>query len=265
MDQTRTRKRAFELDERTSGLEWQDDTSYENTESKSVRKKRSRRTGKLQPSIRDINEEFNSLRKKIAGLEKEGRKLQAEKTALARESVLNSRRGTTALWVQAEIEAKFRDLKKLIGSWIKKYMSNKPIDNLSFKEKKDILSACESDVFHGVFYERDFPKIQEIPRATRLLLEGFLFAQGVHFLVERPFIFLDAILHSETWLSSSLIGYQEHEAHFVKFAQDLAECECSHILHPHIQNGLMIIANQAMRARITQIRVNGGLPACSNR
>ena len=152
--------------------------------------------------------------------------LEGKLKKVTKESVLNARRGAKGVWDQSKIETEWKFLKRDIKSWVKKHGTTRKILTFSDGEKKDILSACASDCYQEVFSEDDFAIIQELPKGAQLLLEGFLYAHSIFYLIGRPFLFVDAVLQEHSHPSTALLAFGNYESVFEDFAQNLAECKC---------------------------------------
>ncbi|KUL88292.1 hypothetical protein ZTR_04969 [Talaromyces verruculosus] len=151
--------------------------------------------------------------------------LEGKLKKVTKESVLNARRGATGVWEQSKIETEWRILKRDIKLWVKKHGTTRKILTFSDGDKEDILSACASDCYQEVFSEDNFGIIQELSKGAQLLLEGFLYAHAVQYLIARSFLFVDTVLQEHSMPSKAILGFGNYETMFEDFAQDLAECE----------------------------------------
>lgn len=153
--------------------------------------------------------------------------LEGKLKAVTKESVLNARRGAKGAWDHGKIETEFKNVKRDVKNWVKKYGTTKKLSTFSDTFKKDILSACTADQYQNVFSEDNFGIIQELPKGAQLLLEGFLYAQSNYNLIIRPFLFIDAVLQEHSHPSSAITAFGNYEKLFEEFADSLGECKYS--------------------------------------
>jgi hypothetical protein len=165
------------------------------------------------------------LQERLKRLESEKKILEGSLKSVTRESVLNARRGAKGVWDQAKIETEFKNLKRDVKNWVKKYGTTKKLSTFSDGVKRDVLSACASDCYQKVFAEEDFDLIQELPKGAQLLLEGFLYAYSIYYLIARPFLFVDAVLQEHSRPNSAILSFGNYETVFEEFAHSLAECK----------------------------------------
>ncbi|PCG93693.1 Hypothetical protein PENO1_079540 [Penicillium occitanis (nom. inval.)] len=153
------------------------------------------------------------------------KKLETSLKNVTKESVLNARRGAKGVWDQSKVETEWKILKRDIKSWVKKHGTTRKILTFSDDAKKDILSTCVSDCYREVFSEDNFGIIQELPKGAQLLLEGFLYAHAVQYLIARPFLFVDSVLQEHSMPSKAILGFGNYETMFEDFAESLAKCD----------------------------------------
>ncbi|KAE8548763.1 hypothetical protein TMatcc_010385 [Talaromyces marneffei ATCC 18224] len=183
------------------------------------------------PSINNNGSQIKDLQNRIKDLETLkktlGTKIGKLETAVknvTKESVLNARKGTKGVWDKAKMQTEFINLKRDIKNWVKRYGTTTKISAFPDAHKKDILSACEIDQYREVFSKGDFDAIQELSKGAHLLLEGFLYAQAVHVLVSRPFVFIDAMFQEHSRPNNTILGYGNNEHLFAEFAEGLTQC-----------------------------------------
>lgn len=168
---------------------------------------------------------FKQLQGLLKKSEKQRKDLQSKLIEVTKESVLNSRSGTKGVWDQAKIQAEFKTVKKDIKNWIKKYGTTKMISTFSDTIRKDISLACTTEEYRRVFSVDDLPDIQELPKGAQLLLEGFLYAQSTYHLINRPFLFVDAVLQEHSHPNSAILAFGKYETQFEDFAENLRKCK----------------------------------------
>lgn len=167
------------------------------------------------------------LQERLKESEKKNKDLESKLKKVTTESVLNARSGTKGVWDQAKIEAEFKTVKRDVKSWVKKYGTTQMISTFSNGAKKDIASACNTEQYRGVFSVDDFADIQELPKGAQLLLEGFLYGQSVYNLIDRPFLFVDAVLQEHSHPNKALSAVGNYEQLFDDFAESLEACKYS--------------------------------------
>jgi hypothetical protein len=181
----------------------------------------------LQERIKDLQDRNKKIEAEKKTLQSKLTKLEASLKNVTKQSVLNARKGAKGVWDQRKIDTEFKSLKRDIKNWVKKYGTAKKILTFSDGDKKDILSACDLDQYRVVFSKDDFDTIQELPKGAQLLLEGFLYAYSIYHLVNRPFLFVDAVLQVHCRPNGGILAFGNYENVFEKFADTLAECKCN--------------------------------------
>jgi hypothetical protein len=181
----------------------------------------------LQERIKDRQDRNKKIEVEKKTLQSKLTKLEASLKNVTKQSVLNARKGAKGVWDQGKIDTEFKSLKRDIKNWVKKYGTAKKISTFSERDKNDILLACDSDQYREVFPKDDFDTIQELPKGAQLLLEGFLYAHSIYYLVNRPFLFVDAVLQVHSHPNSGILTFGDFESVFQEFANHLAECKCN--------------------------------------
>lgn len=176
---------------------------------------------------KDLQDRNKKKEDKKQTLQSKLTKLEASLKNVTKQSVLNARKGAKGVWDQGKIDTEFKILKRDIKNWVKKYGTAKKISTFSAGDKNDILSACDSDQYWEVFSKDDFDTIQELPKGAQLLLEGFLYAHSIYHLINRPFLFVDAVLQVHSHPNSGILAFGDFESVFEEFADRLAECKCN--------------------------------------